>query len=168
MLAALGHFLDEVAYGFDFLRGRLIFPDKGLGRELADLADVFAMVDIFRDARSPRRGFDRLDARRPLLHGVVDFPFDLSDIEGLQRSIMYSHCIHSSGNFLVTKKLAALPPAQGSPGQCPGFGDTVPPGNSRFPMRLQGYEPNRLSPDLPVALARSAPRGHPKQIPHTR
>src|SRR5579862_282810 len=37
LLAALGHFLDELAHRLDFLRSYLIFPDKGLGRELADL-----------------------------------------------------------------------------------------------------------------------------------
>src|ERR1700747_1667545 len=46
LLAALGHCLDEFPPRPDFLRSYLIFPDKGLGRELADLAYVVAMADI--------------------------------------------------------------------------------------------------------------------------
>jgi hypothetical protein len=45
----------------------------------------------------------------------VDFPFDLTDVEGLRRSILCSHRIRSCGNLLASKSWLLLPPARGSP-----------------------------------------------------
>jgi hypothetical protein len=67
----------------------------------------------------------------------VDFPFDLTDIKGLRRSILSSHRIRSYGNLPVSKSWLLLPPAHPSPSQCHRLRTLLHPAILNFRRRYE-------------------------------
>src|SRR5262249_50062367 len=94
LLAALHHIFYDFADGFDLLGGLFVLLDDSLRRELADLAHAFTLAAGFPHPRrpGPRRVVGRLDERLLLQNHVPDLIFEPTDIEGLDRCVLYSHC----------------------------------------------------------------------------